>query len=52
MLFGFLFPILKKEWNLNEYEIALLSSSYFLGWSLGSLICGWITDSFGRLLPI
>jgi MFS family permease len=43
-----IFPILKIEWNISENLQALIGSALFVGFFLGSLIAGILTDKLGR----
>ena len=43
-------PTLHDEWNLSFFEIALMSSTVYFGYAIGSMIVGWLSDKFGRKL--
>lgn len=42
---------LKDEWGLSPKEKSLLSSSVFIGFFLGSMFSGYLTNIFGRRIP-
>ena len=52
MLYIFLNPILKDEWNLNNLQVDLITSMSFLGLLLGSFIFSPLSDQYGRLYII
>ena len=41
-------PTLHGEWNLSFFETALISSTVYFGYAIGSIIVGWLSDKFGR----
>ncbi|CAD8064426.1 unnamed protein product [Paramecium sonneborni] len=43
-----LVAIIKKEWELNQQQIAYLGSSFLLGMVIGNCICAFLTDIIGR----
>ena len=43
-------PKLHDEWNLSFFETALISSTVYFGYAIGSIIIGWLSDKFGRKL--
>ncbi|CAD8192345.1 unnamed protein product [Paramecium pentaurelia] len=47
-LIGTLQSILKTQWNLNDLDISLMTSSYFIGIVSGTLLCAFYADQIGR----
>lgn len=43
-------PTLNVEWNFRFFKIALISSTVYFGYFIGSIIVGWLSDKFGRKL--
>jgi MFS family permease len=43
-----LIPVLSQLWNLSEYEKGLLGGTIFIGFTLGALISGLLSDTLGR----
>ena len=43
-------PTLHDEWNLSFFETALISSTVYFGYAIGSVVIGWLSDKFGRKL--
>ena len=43
-------PKLHDEWNLSFLEKALISSTIYFGYTIVSIIIGWLSDKFGRKL--
>lgn len=41
-------PIIKKENSYTSFQITLLTSSFYFGMVIGSLLAGIISDKFGR----
>ncbi|CAD8201370.1 unnamed protein product [Paramecium pentaurelia] len=41
-------PALKQEWNLSILELSIFGSSFTLGLTIGSIICGFLADKMGR----
>ena len=41
----------QEEWHLSPKEKSLLSSSIFIGFFVGSLIIGYLTNILGRRIP-
>ncbi|CAD8103528.1 unnamed protein product [Paramecium primaurelia] len=49
ILMSFLMPILKTEWQLTSMQIQILTSIFYLGMVLGSILTGFVADRKGRL---
>ncbi|CAD8208345.1 unnamed protein product [Paramecium octaurelia] len=47
-LIGTLQSILKNEWDLNDLDISLMTSLYFIGIVCGTLLCAFYADHIGR----
>ncbi|CAD8097926.1 unnamed protein product [Paramecium primaurelia] len=47
-LIGTLQSILKTQWKLNDLDISLMTSSYFIGIVSGTLLCAFYADQIGR----
>jgi MFS family permease len=43
-----LVTILKKEWDMTQFQLELLISIYFIGAFFGSIYAGIIADQLGR----
>ncbi|CAK59584.1 unnamed protein product (macronuclear) [Paramecium tetraurelia] len=43
-----LIPAIKQEWNLSIMELSIFGSSFTLGLTIGSIICGFLADRMGR----
>ena len=41
-------PTLHGEWNLSFFETALISSTVYFGYAIGSVVIGWLSDKLGR----
>nr|MWN21784.1 MFS transporter [Leuconostoc lactis] len=41
-------PLLKAEWTLNETQLGLVGAITSVGMMLGALLCGKLSDRFGR----
>ena len=41
-------PILDKQWKMNEFEKGFLAGALFLGYIIGAIIVGIISDRYGR----
>ena len=59
LLFGFDFaifsgtiPFIRPAFNLDDNLLGWTSSSIYIGCIIGTLITGFITDRFGRRLPL
>jgi Permeases of the major facilitator superfamily len=52
LVLSFLLSILQKEWNLTNSEIGLMGSTNFIGFLIGSIISGRISDKLGRRKPL
>lgn len=48
MLLSLIIGILTVEWNLNDLEKSLTISFTFFGLLIGSLLAGYISDTYGR----
>ena len=48
LLLSFMFETLREEWNLERDEVAVLTSSVFIGAMAGTLILGALGDRIGR----
>lgn len=48
VLSSFLNPVVKKEWNLSTSQIQNMSSVFYLGILIGSLLTGKFSDFYGR----
>ena len=48
MLLAFIGPVLECEWKISPEEESLLTSGVVVGWLLGSLALGWLSDVYGR----
>lgn len=46
------FPAIAKDLNVSVETVGYSLSSFFIGISLGQLICGPLLDRFGRKLPL
>ena len=44
--------IFKKEWALNQGEVASLGAIYFLGIVMGNYFCAFVTDLIGRKITL
>lgn len=49
ILMSFIVPIIGKEWDLTKLEMQTLTSAFYFGMVLGSLIIGFLADQKGRL---
>ena len=47
-LLSFMMPLLKAEWTLNETQLGLVGAITSVGMMLGALLCGKLSDHFGR----
>ena len=47
-LLSFMMPLLKAEWTLNETQLGLVGAITSVGMMLGALLCGKLSDRFGR----
>ncbi|WP_370673196.1 MFS transporter [Leuconostoc lactis] len=47
-LLSFMMPLLKAEWILNETQLGLVGAITSVGMMLGALLCGKLSDRFGR----
>lgn len=47
-LLSFMMPLLKAEWTLNETQIGLVGAITSVGMMIGALLCGKLSDRFGR----
>ena len=45
-------PIIKKEWDLSNFFVEILSSIFYLGMLIGALLTGRLSDKIGRKLTI
>jgi len=52
MVINLMLATIREEWNLNTFKRSLTSSSIFLGFFIGSLISGFISNRYGRVKPI
>jgi len=59
LLFGFdiaifsgTIPFIRPYYNLNDAQLGWTGSSLYVGCMLGTLITGYVTDKFGRKLPL
>ncbi len=41
-------PIIKKEWSLSNSHIGFLASMIFIGYFVGSMLSGKVSDKYGR----
>jgi MFS family permease len=48
MLLSFVTPAVQCEWNLTEFEKAMISMTVFVGMLFGSVVSGRISDKYGR----
>ena len=48
----FLIPLIKKEIELNQWEVGILISSYGFGSFFGGLIFSYLSDLHGRKLSL
>jgi MFS family permease len=48
MALSFLNVILKTEWNLSDNQVSLIGSLLFTGFFFGSVISGFVSDTYGR----
>ncbi|WP_313592219.1 MFS transporter, partial [Leuconostoc lactis] len=47
-LLSFMMPLLKAEWTLNETQLGSVGAITSVGMMLGALLCGKLSDRFGR----
>lgn len=52
MVLNLMLVTIREEWTLDRMQRSLLSSSIFLGFFVGSLISGFISNRFGRSSPV
>jgi MFS family permease len=45
-------PWLELSYGVDKKQAAGLVSMLFLGWALGSPLCGWLSDSMGKRKPV
>jgi MFS family permease len=43
-----LIALLREEWSLSPGEISLLGSLFYVGNTIGTVVCAFYTDRFGR----
>ena len=48
MLLAFIGPVLECEWHFRGEVESMLTSGVIVGWLVGSLVLGWVSDNFGR----
>ncbi|GAA3857899.1 multidrug effflux MFS transporter [Tessaracoccus defluvii] len=46
------FPVLKQEWSLTDSAVQVTLSATTLGFAMGQLFVGTLSDRFGRRLPL
>mmetsp|Transcript_64106 Transcript_64106/g.164973 ORF Transcript_64106/g.164973 Transcript_64106/m.164973 type:complete len:482 (+) Transcript_64106:55-1500(+) len=47
-LVSFLFPELRRSWDLNEYQLSMLPTLTALASNVGEISCGLLADKYGR----
>jgi MFS transporter, PHS family, inorganic phosphate transporter len=47
-IFGVVLTLLKTEWNLSAFDVALVGSTALIAAAIGSLVFGRIADLLGR----
>ena len=47
-----IFPLLIIEYGFTLFQLAIITSSFTLAWSIGIAIAGLTADNFGRKLPL
>lgn len=47
-LLSFIMPLLKTEWKLSPTELGMIGSVTSIGMILGAIICGKLSDMYGR----
>ncbi|MBB5888697.1 MFS family permease [Lactovum miscens] len=47
-LLSFIMLLLKTEWTLNSTELGMIGSVTSIGMILGAIICGKLSDMYGR----
>ena len=45
---SFLTPVIKNAWDLNDNQVSILTSLFYLGTFLGSFLSGKFSDKYGR----
>ena len=45
---GLVFPVISSWWNLSDARIVLLTSMFFTGWGVASVVAGKLSDRVGR----
>lgn len=48
---GVLGPVLEKQWGIQPYQKAIIQTVVFIGWSVGSILGGYLSDTFGNAPP-
>ncbi|KAJ3448454.1 major facilitator-type transporter hxnz-related [Anaeramoeba flamelloides] len=52
ILVSYLTPELEREWDLSSFQAGFMLSALFAGALAGSLVTGWVSDTFGRRTAI
>lgn len=47
-LLSFIMPLIQKEWSLTPTQVGYVSAVTSLGMVIGSVLCGYLADRFGR----
>ncbi|CCF27450.1 MFS transporter [Leuconostoc citreum] len=47
-ILSFMMPLIKTEWTLNETQLGLVGAMTSFGMLIGALLCGKLSDRFGR----
>lgn len=45
-------PIIKDVWQLSVERVNLLGTLVFFGVAVGALVAGYLSDKFGRRMPL
>lgn len=47
---SFIMRAAKKMWNIEDYMVGIIETSYMFGVFLGSFLFGYVSDQYGRIL--